>query len=64
MGVYEPVEIVQNEHGLLSGYSRELGVRLCVIGESDREKLLRIQPDLGLLFDMDFNPALLLFQED
>ena len=62
-GVYEAVEIVRNEHGLSSGYSRELGVRLCVVEESEREELLRIQPDLGLLFDMDFNPALLLFQE-
>ena len=62
-GVYEPVEIVRNEHGLLSGYSRQLDVRLCVVGESEREGLLEIQPDLGLLFDMDFNPALLLFQE-
>ena len=62
-GVYEPVEIVRNEHGLLSGYSRQLGVRLCLVEESQREELLEIQPDLGLLFDMDFNPALLLFQE-
>ena len=62
-GRYEPVELVRNEHGLLSGYSRELGVRLCVVEESQREGLLRIQPDLGVLFDMDFNPALLLFQE-
>ena len=62
-GVYEPVELAPNEHGLLSGYSRQLGVRLCVVEESEREGLLRIQPDLGLLFDMDFNPALLLFQE-
>ena len=62
-GVYEPIETVRNEHGLLSGYSRELGVRLCVVEESEREELLRIQPDLGLLFAMDFNSALLLFQE-
>ncbi len=62
-GRYEPIEIVRNEHGLLSGYSRELGVRLCVVEESQREELLEIQPDLGLLFAMDFNPALLLFQE-
>ena len=62
-GEYEAVETVRNEHGLLSGYSRELGVRLCVVEESQREELRRLQPDLGLLFDMDFNPALLLFQE-
>ena len=55
-GRYEPVELVRNEHGLLSGYSRELGVRLCVVEESERDELLRIQPDLSLLFDMDFNP--------
>ena len=63
-GEYEAVETVRNEHGLLSGYSRELGVRLCVVEESQREELRRLQPDLGLLFDMDFNPALLLFQEE
>ena len=62
-GRYEPVELVRNEHGLLFGYSRELGVRLCVVEESERDGLLRIQPDLGVLFDMDFNPALLLFQD-
>ena len=63
-GVYEPVETGRNEHGLLSGYSRALGVRLCVVEESQREGLLEVQPDLGVLFDMDFNPALLLFQEE
>ena len=62
-GRYEPIETVRNEHGLLSGYSRELGVRLCVVEESEREELLEIQADLGLLFAMDFNSALLLFQE-
>ena len=62
-GRYEPMELARNEHGLLSGYSRELGVRLCVVEESEREGLLRVQPELGVLFDMDFNPALLLFQE-
>ncbi|MYA62405.1 MAG: Uma2 family endonuclease [Dehalococcoidia bacterium] len=62
-GGYEPVETSRNEHGLLSGYSRALGVRLCVVEESEREGLLEVQPDLGLLFDMDFNPALILFQE-
>ena len=62
-GRYEPLELARNEHGLLSGYSRELGVRLCVVEESEREGLLEAQPELGVLFDMDFNPALLLFQE-
>ena len=62
-GIYEPVEIVQNEHGLLSGYSPQLGVRLCVVLESECDRLVEMQPDLGVLFDMDFNPALLLFQE-
>ena len=62
-GRYEPVELVRNEHGLLSGCSRGLGVRLCVVEESEREGLLRIKPGLSLLFGMDFNPTLLLFQE-
>ena len=62
-GEYEAVEVVRNEHGLLSGYSRELDVRLCVVEEEQREELRRIQPDLGVLFEMDFNVALLLFQE-
>lgn len=61
-GRYEPADIVRNEHGLLGGYSRGLGVWLCVVEGSEREGLLRIQPGLSLLFDMDFNPALLLFQ--
>ena len=62
-GRYEPVDIARNEHGLLSGYSRQLGVRLCAVLESEREGLLRIQPGLNPMFDMDFNPALPLFQE-
>ena len=47
----------------MSGYSRQLGVRLCAVLESEREGLLRIQPGLSPMFDMDFNPALPLFQE-
>ena len=36
-GEYEPIEITPNEHGLMSGYSEELGVRLCAVEESRRE---------------------------
>ena len=31
-GEYAPVEVVENEHGLPSGYSEELGLRLCAAG--------------------------------
>ena len=62
-GRYEPVEIAMNEHGLMSGYSEELGVRLCSVENSRREELLQIQPALALVFEKDYNPASLLFQD-
>ena len=61
-GEYEAIEITLNEHGLMSGYSEELGVRLCAVEESRREELLSVQPELTRVFEMDYNPALLLLQ--
>ncbi len=62
-GEYEAIEMTQNEHGLMSGYSEELGVRLCVVEISGREELLNVQPELARVFELDYNPALLLFQD-
>ena len=62
-GEYEAIEMTQNEHGLISGYSDELGVRLCVVEISGREELLNVQPELARVFELDYNPALLLFQD-
>ncbi len=62
-GEYEEIEITPNEHGLMSGYSEELGVRLCGVEESKREGLLSIQPELMQVFELDYNPALLLLQD-
>ena len=62
-GKYEPVEIAANEHGLMSGYSEELGVRLCSVENRRREELLQIQPELALVFEKDYNTASLLFQD-
>ena len=62
-GEYEAIEITPNQHGLMSGYSEELGARLCVVEESRREELLSIQPELMQVFELDYNPALLLLQD-
>ena len=61
-GEYEAIEMTPNEHGLVSGYSEELGVNLCAVEESRREELLRVQPELMRVFELDYNPTLLLLQ--
>lgn len=61
-GEYEAIEMTPNEHGLMSGYSEELGVRLCALEESRRKELLSVQPELIRVFEMDYNPMLLLLQ--
>ena len=61
-GEYEAIEITPNEHGLMSGYSEELGVRLCAVDESRRKELLSVQPELMRVFELDYNPAMLLLQ--
>ena len=61
-GEYAPVEVVENEHGLPSGYSEELGLRLCALEWSKREDILRIQPNMKRVLDANFQPWQLLFQ--
>ena len=62
-GEYEPIEIAENEHGLPSGYSEELGLRLCALEWSKREELLRIQPSIWRVIAGNFQPTQLLFQD-
>ena len=61
-GEYEPVEIGENEHGLPSGYSEELGLRLCALEWSKREEILRAQPNMERVLAANFQPWQLLFQ--
>ena len=61
-GEYAPVEVVENEHGLPSGYSEELGLRLCALEWSRREDILRVQPNMKRVLDANFQPWQLLFQ--
>ena len=61
-GEYEPVEIAGNEHGLPSGYSEELGLRLCALEWSKREEILAAQPNMERVLAANFQPWQLLFQ--
>ena len=62
-GGYEPIETALNEHGLESGYSEVLRLRLCAIEKSRRSELLAVQPDMEMVFKDDYNPAQLLVQD-
>ena len=62
-GEYEPIEIESNEHGLPSGYSEELGLRLCALEWGKREELLRAQPNLERVIKANFQPWQLVFQD-
>ena len=62
-GEYDPVEIVANEHGLPSGYSEELGLRLSALEWSKREELLSVQPNLNLVISANHQPWQLMFQD-
>ncbi len=62
-GGYEPIETALNEHGLESGYSEVLRLRLCAIEKSRRSELLAVQPDMEMVFQEDYNPAQLLVQD-
>ena len=62
-GEYEPVEIEPNEHGLSSGYSEELGLKLCALEWAKREELLRAQPNLERVIKANFQPWQLVFQD-
>ncbi len=61
-GEYEPVETGENEHGLPSGYSEELGLRLCALEWSKREEILRLQPNMERVLAANFQRWQLLFQ--
>ncbi len=50
-----------NEHGLASGYSEALGLRLCSAERSNQPELTAVQP--SIVFVEDYNPAQLLFQD-
>ena len=61
-GRYEPIEIALNEHGLESGYSEALGLRLCWIERSRQSELVAVQPDFVFMPD-DFTNFQLLLQD-
>ena len=62
-GEYGPIDISPNEHGLPSGYSEELGLRICALEWSKREELLRAQPNLDLVISANYQPWQLMFQD-
>ena len=62
-GEYEPIDISPNEHGLPSGYSDELGLRLSALEWSKREELLLVQPNLELVISANHRPWQLMFQD-
>ncbi len=59
-GKYEPIEIVPNEHGLESGYSEVLRLRLCSLERRRHSELEEIQPNLTLRDD--YNAVQMLVQ--
>jgi hypothetical protein len=59
-GVYVPIEMTPNEHGILSGYSEVWGMRLCGMERRQREEVLRRQPHF--VFYEEAYPAELLLQ--
>ena len=62
-GEYEPIDISPNEHGLPSGYSDELGLRLCALEWSKREELLQVQSNLELVISANHRPWQMMFQD-
>ena len=60
-GAYEGVELFENEDGLECGYSEVMGINLCVASREQRSALLSRQPNL--VFQEDYNPAQLMFQD-
>ena len=60
-GRYEPIEIAPNEHGLESGYSDVLRLRLCSLDRSRLSEMERIQPNLALRDD--YNPFQMIAQD-
>ena len=62
-GRYEPIEITLNEHGLESGYSDFLKLRLCSIDQSRHSELEAIQPDMIFSFRESLYSAQMLLQD-
>ena len=62
-GEYEPIDISPNEHGLPSGHSEELGLRLCAMEWSKRDEILRVQPNMERVLAANFQRWQLLFQD-
>ncbi|MCY4653961.1 MAG: Uma2 family endonuclease [Dehalococcoidia bacterium] len=60
-GIYEPIDIVPNEHGLESGYSEVLRLRLCSLERSRHSELAAVQPNLEIRDD--HNPVQMLVQD-
>ena len=60
-GEYEPIEISPNEHGLESGYSEVLRLRMCSLERSRLSEMESIQP--GMMLEDDYNRARLLLQD-
>ena len=60
-GIYEPIDIVPNEHGLESGYSEVLRLRLCSLERSRHSELAAVQPNLDIRDD--HNPVQMLVQD-
>ena len=60
-GDYEPIETAPNEHGLESGYSEVLRLRMCSLERSRLSEMESIQP--GMMLEDDYNRARLLLQD-
>ena len=60
-GQYVPMEMTRNEHGLLSAYSEALDLRLCSVDRSQREDVLRSQPNY--VFYEEYYTAELVIQD-
>ena len=60
-GEYEPIETAPNEHGLESGYSEILRLRMCSLDRSRLSEMESIQP--GMMLEDDYNRARLLLQD-
>ena len=61
-GRYEPIEMAPNEHGLESGYSDFLRLRLCSIDPSRHSELAAIQPEITFNFEESIYSAQMLLQ--
>ena len=63
-GRYEPIEIAPNEHGVESGYSATLGLRLCSVPHSRQADLIAAQPDLAFFDDYRYSTSTSLLMQE